>query len=120
MKSADTVLDLLERMHAIESCTCILHWFSGSSQELARAIKLGCRFSFGTRSLATRKGREYVKAVPIAQLLLETDWPPAAGYEGSADEWIADLRRAAEDIAALRGEGALERITESSRRLLGV
>lgn len=120
VKSADTVLDLLERMHAIESCTCILHWFSGSSQELARAIKLGCRFSFGTRSLATRKGREYVKAVPIAQLLLETDWPPATGYEGSADEWIADLRRAAEGIAALRGEDALERITESSRRLLGV
>ncbi len=43
-----------------------------------------------------------------------------AGYEGSADEWIAALRRAAEDVAALRGEDALERITESSRRLLGV
>ncbi|MBQ6454715.1 MAG: TatD family hydrolase [Eggerthellaceae bacterium] len=75
VRAANACLDLIEKTRCLETCSCIMHWFSGSSDELARAIKLGCYFSVGECSLKTKRGPEYVRAIPKGRLLLETDLP---------------------------------------------
>lgn len=113
VRCAGTVLDVLERTGAAGRCRCVLHWFSGSSEELWRAMRLGCLVSLGERSLATRRGREYARVIPTGRLLVETDLPEAEGSPSSAGDVAASLRRTLAGIAAARGmaeeelEGAL-------------
>ena len=109
VRSADTVLDVLERTGAAKSCRCVFHWFSGRPEELWRAARMRCRFSFGELSLATRRGREYVREVPRELLLTETDLPAGEKVLGSAEEIASSLGRAIERASEVRGEdvGAL-------------
>lgn len=101
--AAGLALDILEDAGALASCTCIFHWFTGPSDQLKRAIQAGCRFSVGQRMLATGKGREYVKAIPANQLLLETDAPPEQGQRYSFEDLLASLRAVEDGIAAIKG-----------------
>ena len=87
------MLDALERTGTAEGCRCVLHWFSGSSDELWRAVRLGCLFSLGERALATRRGREYARVLPAERLLVETDLPEAAGSFAGAPDIVASLGR---------------------------
>lgn len=103
VRSASTVLDVLERTGATERCRCVLHWFSGSSEELWRAVHLGCLFSLGEHSLATRRGREYARILPENCLLTETDLPEGENSPTTADDVIGSLERAVTGIAAVRG-----------------
>lgn len=73
VRAADCALDVLEHSGALEACHCIFHWFSGSSDELHRAVRAGCWFSVNTMGLRTGKGREYAKLIPSNRLLTETD-----------------------------------------------
>lgn len=95
VRSATAVLDVLERLDAASKNACVLHWFSGTSQELARARELGCYFSAGPAMLATKRGRAYARQMPAERLLLETDLPeegePAAQ---AAPRWLAQLEAA--------------------------
>ena len=97
VRSATAVLDVLERHGATRDNACILHWFSGTSQELARARNMGCYFSVNPNMLATKRGRAYVPQIPPERLLLETDLPDEetdAAQAGPA--WIAQLKHAAQ------------------------
>ena len=118
IKAARETLEVLDRTGALESCDCVFHWFSGPSDLLKQAIEQGCYFSCGTRMLKTGKGREYVKAIPARQLLLETDAPPERGEAYPYVELRAELERVAEGIAAIKGAEALDAIAESSEALL--
>lgn len=53
----------------------ILHWFSGTKKELARAIEMDCWFSVGSAMVSGAKGRELVKLMPPERVLTETDGP---------------------------------------------
>ena len=113
------VLEILESTCAIHTCTCVFHWFTGPSELLKRAVQAGCFFSVGPRMLATGKGREYVKAIPASQMLLETDAPPEQGQRYSYAELRAELEKAAEGIAAIKGAEALAIIDQNAQMLLG-
>ena len=103
VRSAGACLDVLEATGAAARCRCVMHWFSGSSDELGRALRLGCSFSVGERMLATRRGREYARQLPAARLLLETDLPDGAGQGVGADGLLASLDRALTALAQARG-----------------
>lgn len=113
VRAATAVLDVLERTGASERCRCVLHWFAGSSDELWRAVRLGCRFSLGERSLATRRGREYARILPADRLLTETDLPEGEGARSSASDVVASLERAVSSIATAR-----ETSVEEVRRIV--
>ena len=115
--AARETLDILESCGALESCTCLLHWYTGPSDQLKRAIVAGCYFSVGPRMVATAKGREYVKAIPAKQLLLETDAPPGQNVDYSLAELQAELDVVSQAIASIKGEGALETIDSTFTRL---
>lgn len=92
--AAGTALDILESTGTIDTCTCIFHWFSGTSEELRRAIDEGCLFSVGERMLATRRGREYARQIPVDRLLLETDLPEGRESRLTAPDIASSLDRA--------------------------
>ena len=102
LRSASYSLDIIESCKAHESCTCIMHWFSGSNEELWRAINLGCWFSVNERMLATKRGAEYAKLIPAGHLLLESDLPSQAGEHLSAEQLFTSFERTVEQLARIR------------------
>lgn len=93
-RAAKAVLDTLENHPG--AGTPILHWFSGSARELARAVDLGCWFSVGPSMLRGEKGRELAAKMPRQRVLTESDGPFAQIAGRSMLPWevgdaIADL-----------------------------
>lgn len=127
VQSAGTVLDVLEQYRLVGSgspagLSCIFHWFSGTSDELARARRSGCFFSVSEHMLASKRGREYARIVPESRLLLETDAPPQLDTAWSSRDIEASLMHTLESVAALRHQSAQElgaRIAQTSAELLG-
>lgn len=117
VQAAREVLDVLETHGTMRSCTCIFHWYSGPSDQLKRAIDAGCYFSVGPRMALTRKGREYVKAIPAKRMLTETDAPPGRDVEFPFSELHDELTEVAQTIAAIKGEGALAEIESTFQKL---
>lgn len=129
IKSADAVLDMLEASGSLTSCSCIFHWFSGSNDELHRAIKSGCYFSVGPFMANSRRGREYIKVIPAKQLLLETDYPPTnegatpdpTTGEPRVDLSYQDVRKAleiaAQAVSERKGAEILQDIGKNSLEL---
>lgn len=123
VRSAGEALDIFERHGLTASAHCIFHWFSGTSDQLARALDAGCLFSISERMLATRRGREYARQIPLDRLLLETDLPEQLDKPCSADQIEASLMRALHELARIRStdEHALStRIAKTSSGLLGL
>ena len=56
----------------------VLHWFTGSQNELERAIKMGCWFSVGAPMLRSKKGIAALEMIPKERILTETDAPFAS------------------------------------------
>ena len=115
--AARETLDILETCGALESCICLFHWYTGPSDQLKRAIVAGCYFSVGPRMVATAKGREYVKAIPTKQLLLETDAPPGQDVDYSLAELQTEHSVVSQTISSIKGEDALETIDNTFARL---
>lgn len=95
--AATPILDALESYP--RAGTPVLHWFSGSQRELARAISMGCWFSVGPGMLSSAKGRALLAKMPRERVLTETDGPFVKIENRSALPWDAD--RAIESLTAL-------------------
>ena len=102
VRAADEVLDVLERTGCTDSCRCVFHWFSGSTDALWRAIHMGCWFSINEKQANTRKAREQLKLIPQNRLLFETDLPPNEGEPFSFGELISSLERVRVMVADIR------------------
>ena len=102
VRAAGTCLDVLADTRCLERCRCMFHWFSGSSDELHRAVGAGCWFSVNEMMLATRRGREYARQLPLGRLLTETDLPPHEGEPFSSRQIEASLERSIATMAQLR------------------
>lgn len=124
VRAVDQVLDVLEHASVFGGLTgnaCILHWFSGTSDQLTRARRVGCYFSVNPRMLDSKRGRAYVQAIPADRLLLETDEPASEGAPWSAARVRGSLEETLTQLAALRGDDPAqlrERIAQTSRTLL--
>lgn len=84
-RAEDEVLSLFEQRP--DAGLPILHWYSGSWQNLRRAIDLGCWFSVGLSMLRTKKGRELVAMMPRDRVLTESDGPFALQRGQPAMPW---------------------------------
>lgn len=109
VKAYPELFTCLEKSAALQNCTGIFHWFSGSSEHLRYAIQQGCYFSVSKRMLASKRGREYAKAIPENRLVLETDAPfvaiqnneiPSVPY--TFKQVQDELYEAIVDLAAIR------------------
>lgn len=119
VEAAGTVLDVLELHACTKVNSCVFHWFSGSSDDLQRAVGMGCYFSISRKMLRSKRGRAYAKAIPVDRLLLETDEPsePTSIHPYPALE--SDLRGALAELEHIRGTGLARRIAQTSGKLIG-
>ena len=108
VRAAGAALDILEETGALKACTCIFHWFSGTSEELACAVRAGCFFSAGPRMLATKRGRAYARSIPARRLLAETDLPARPGERLDPAEQLRLIGETERDLAALHPRDAEE------------
>ena len=120
VRSVDAVLDILEQTGAAQACVPIIHWFSGSSDELQRAIKLGCWFSVGEMSLKTKRGREYAKVYPKDKLLTETDLPSSDYTDINAPDIVDSLKRALSSLSEARGYSVQTEVMANAAGVFGV
>ncbi len=120
VKSASTVLDMIEKYSLQNSCNCIMHWFSGSSDELQQAISMGCWFSVCERMAKSKRGKEYIKAIPPNKILLETDAPSSEGETIGLDEICMSLHTTSSAIGDLRSGWSQKSSTEQSLKLLNL
>ncbi len=120
VRSVDVVLDILERTRAAQACVPIIHWFSGSSEELQRAIKLGCWFSVGEMSLKTKRGREYAKVYPKDRLLTETDLPSSDQTNIGSADIVDSLKRALSGLSEARGYSVQTEVMANAAGVFGV
>ena len=124
VQAVDDVLDSLESAGALAvdaGNACIIHWFSGTSDQLTRARRLGCYFSVNPCMLASKRGRAYAQAIPVEKLLLETDLPSAAGTPWDVVEIHQTLETLTADLAKLRHEDPAqlqEAVSRTSASLL--
>ena len=122
VRATEPLLDALEAAGTCRRHVVAFHWYSDTPEGLKRAVGMGCRFSVGSYMLETRRGREYARIIPEAQLLLETDAPSRPGKLWSAELWAAQLRLGLRELARIRDveEAELaERLAATSARLLG-
>lgn len=128
VRAASDALNALERRGLIgpgapNGTACIFHWFSGSSEELTRARRLGCFFSINEHMLASKRGRAYARAIPEDRLLLETDAPPVFDEPCTAAELEASLTRTLIQLTKIRSanpETLATSIAATSVQLLGL
>ena len=121
VRAATVCLDILEETGALTLCRPIFHWFSGTSDELARAVRANCHFSINEMMLETRRGREYARQLPLNLLLTETDMPPKQGLPFSAELICSSLERTLAILADIRGydrDELTETIMQNARNLL--
>lgn len=101
VRSARQVLDLVEEFLPEGRGKVVLHWFTGSSKEVRRGVRLGCFYSVNEQMLASPNGRRVLKEVPDDRLLTETDGP-FVKREGKPIG-PGDVRGAVELVAELTG-----------------
>lgn len=123
VKAERELLDVLENSGCLERCTCILHSYGGSSDQLSRAVEDGCLFSVGTRMLSTKRGREYVRIIPEERLFVESDLPAAADEPMAVRDVKRSLESVLDGLARIRGanpERLRKSINARSQDLLGL
>lgn len=121
VRAEEALLNVLEDTACATRHACVLHGFSGSFDQLQRAVGLGCYVSVGPRMTASKRGRAYVAAIPKDRLLLETDMPSHADDSVTLRQMADALRTTLFDVAALRkvdADALAARIAATSRVLL--
>lgn len=86
--AATEVLDVIEAERSLG--VPVLHWFSGSQAELARAVGLGCWFSVGPAMVKSKKGLQLLSKMPRDRVLTETDAPFVQERGRPLMPWDAD------------------------------
>jgi TatD DNase family protein len=88
-RAAEEVLGSLKRFG--KAGQPVLHWFSGGTKSLDKAVDLGCWFSVGPGMVAGEKGRALVTRMPKDRVLTETDGPFSMIKGKSAYPWDVDM-----------------------------
>lgn len=101
VRAATAVLDRVERFLPLDNNFAVMHWFTGSTSELERAIELGCYFSVNARMLIGERRCAIIRQIPLDRLLTETDGPFTAYENRPASP--PDIPRTVNELARCRG-----------------
>jgi len=71
--AASQVLDMIEQHPYCGHV--VLHWFTGTSKEIKRAVGLGCWFSVNIAMLKSARGISRFLAIPKDRIVTESDGP---------------------------------------------
>lgn len=98
VRTATAVLDHIEEYLPPGSNRVILHWFTGSKSEAARALDMGCYFSVNSTMLKSERAAALVQTLPSSRLMTETDGPftEVAGRPSKPADVVGTVQRLAE------------------------
>lgn len=106
VRAISTVLRALEAHLRNRTCVPVLHWFTGTKSEAARAVELGCYFSINVEMIQEKKMFPLLRSLPADRLLTETDGPFVKfGYRRICP---SDIPATVELLARLRSIDNLE------------
>lgn len=107
------VLDLLERYGITRA---IVHWYSGPLDILRALADYGTYFTLGVEILTSEEIRQIARAVPLRQLLTETDNPGGLKWLNGTLGMPKIIFEVIEEIAAVKQEtaGAIVRAVEEN------
>ena len=108
-RAVDKVLEILGDNYRFKA---ILHWFSGSRNELEKAIEKGCYFSVNGAMLKSKRFIDFLPMIPSSRILIETD-SPFTHYIGSYDKHLKSIK---EELQSYKPEAD---VWTNFRRLLG-
>ncbi len=92
VRAIKPVLDMIEQHMPPPQGRVVLHWFTGTTAEIKRAVDLGCYFSVNVEMLTNEKRARMASALPLHRVLTETDGPftqTGASPATPSDVWIA-------------------------------
>lgn len=75
LRAVSKVLRELDTHLPKRNCVPVLHWFTGTKSEAAKAVELGCYFSVNVEMIATEKSHALLRSIPVERMLTETDGP---------------------------------------------
>lgn len=75
VRATKAVLDHIEEHLQLRTNRVVLHWFTGSKSDAARALDMGCYFSINSTMLSSEKATALVRSLPVDRMLTETDGP---------------------------------------------
>jgi len=100
VRAVDEVVSQVARHRGVRA---MIHSFTGSEQQMRRAVQTGLYLSIGPLALrASGRMVDVIRSIPANRLLLETDSP---AHDAPCDE-PAGLVAVARSVAALRGMDA--------------
>lgn len=71
-KSENVAVHILQKYNPQK---CIIHWFSGSEEQLEQLIDLGCYFSINANMVNNKKTCKNLYMIPKTKILIESDGP---------------------------------------------
>ncbi len=113
---------ILDTLRSFGVRKAIIHWYSGPMEVLDEMIAEGYLFTVGVEVLYSEKIREVTRAVPLRQLLSETDNPGGNRWlagEVAPPDIIADVVAAAARLKGLPSEKLEALIQANFLRLVG-
>ena len=120
IRSAKSVLDLVEAYLPPGRGKIVLHWFTGTKSEARRAVELGCYFSINAGMLGNERHAPLVQTIPLDRMLTETDGPFTR--TGDRPSQPADVAGVVESLGHLHGLPASDvanLVRDNLRALLG-
>jgi TatD DNase family protein len=119
-------LNLIEEEWKSSGLGGILHCFSGTLEDARRGVDIGFMISFAGNATYPKAQnlRDIAKALPLENLLIETDAPYLAPqpYRGKRNEpaYVAEVARTLASVRNLRPEEAASATAENFRRFFHV
>jgi TatD DNase family protein len=119
-------MNVLEEVWRPTGLGGILHCFTSTPEDAQRGIEMGFMVSFAGNSTYPKAAnlREVAKALPLENILIETDAPFLApqGYRGKRNEpaYVAEVAKAIANVRNLRAEEVASATAANFRRFFGL
>lgn len=110
------VLDVLEKNNCTEYNNCILHWYTGTTKQLERAIDMGCYFSINESMIKSTSGQVTIQKIPVNRLLIESDAPFISNIK-TVNRLKTSLLFCIEQLKTIHGDNVQSTIAETSEHL---
>ncbi len=101
----------------------ILHFFSGTEQDITNAAEQGYWIAYNTVICKSKRYLPMIEKTPLGRMLLETDAPWCSPFPEEKDNFPWNVRESANKIAeilSLTQEDVLKKTEENTRRAYGI
>lgn len=99
----------------------ILHWFSGSMEEMKKAVDNGYYFSVNLPMTKSINGKKLIRGIPLDRLLLETDLPFANSMgKIRIGDLLTETVKNISSIVSIDKNETIETMSTNFRKLIAV